>query len=511
MTLLGRRGECEALDRVLADALAGRSRVLVLRGDAGAGKSALLGYVAERAAGCHVAAAAGVESEMELPFGGLHQLCARMLGDLDRLPAPQRSALATVFGRDAGPAPGPFLAGLATLTLLAEVAERQRLVCIVDDAQWLDATSAQILAFVARRLLAERIAFVCAARTGIGDGVFDGLPVLAIGGLGDGDARALLLRNMHGPLDAAVFEQIITESHGNPLALIELPRTWQGAEVAGGFGLPADRRVDSRIEHSYATRLNELPADTQLLVLTAAAEPLGDPVVLQRAAETLGLEMAAAGPAVDAGLLKLAGRVEFAHPLVRSAAYRSAAADDRHRAHRALAEATDGDRDPDRRAWHRARATRGPDEEIAAELEHSAGRAQARGGVAAAAAFLERATALSPDPRTRARRALEAADAKELAGAPEAASTLLAVALDGPLDERDSALAQRLTGQIALDLRRVGEAVPSLLDAARRLESIEPDVARDAYLEAIRAGQIGGRFGRAPSPRRRLGSRRAAP
>jgi AAA ATPase domain len=495
MTLLGRRGECEAIDGVLADALAGRSRVLVLRGEAGAGKSALLRYVAERAAGCHVAAAVGVESEMELPFGGLHQMCAAMLSDLDRLPTPQRAALETVFGRDAGPAPAPFLVGLATLTLLAQVAERQPLVCIVDDAQWLDATSAQILGFVARRLLAERIAFLCAARTGIGDGVFDGLPALPIDGLGDSDARALLRANVRGPLDAAVSQQIIAESHGNPLALIELPRTWHGADLAGGFALPASRRVDSRIEQSYANRLLELPADTQMLVLAAAAEPLGDPVLLQRAAETLDLDMAAAGPAVDAGLLALGGRVEFAHPLARSAAYRSAARDDRHRVHRALAEATDPQRDPDRRAWHRARATRGPDEDVAAELERSAERAQARGGVAAAAAFLERAVALSPDPGTRAGRALNAADAKELAGAPQAASTLLAVALDGPLDERESALAQRLKGQIDLDLRRIGEAVPALLEAAGRLESIEPDVARNTYLEAMRAAHINGRFG----------------
>ena len=384
MPLLGRRGECEALDGVLADALAGRSRVLVLRGEAGAGKSALLGYVAERAVGCHVAAAIGVESEMELPFGGLHQLCAPMLGDLDRLPTPQRDALATVFGRDAGPAPDPFLVGLATLTLLAEVAERQPLVCVVDDAQWLDATSAQILGFVARRLLAERIAFVCAARTGIGDGVFDGLPALPIGGLGDSDARALLEANVHGAVDAAVFERIIAESHGNPLALIELPRTWHDADLAGGFGLPASRPVHSQVEQSYAQRLLVLPLETRLLVLAAAAEPSGDPVLLQRAAEILGLDMAALGPAMDTGLLDLAGRVEFAHPLARSAAYHSGAIDDRHRVHRALAEATDPERDPDRRAWHRARATRGPDEEVAVELECSADRAQARGGLAAA-------------------------------------------------------------------------------------------------------------------------------
>ena len=495
MTLLGRRAECEALDGVLADALAGRSRVAVLRGDAGAGKSALLAYVSERVEGWHVARAVGVQSEMELAYSGLHQLCAPLLDRLDRLPDPQRNALATVFGRDTGPGPDRFLVGLSTLTLFAEVAEEQPLVCIVDDAQWLDDVSAQILGFVARRLLAERIALVCAARTGTGEDVFDGLPELSIDGLEDSDARALLLENVHGPLDAAVCEQIIAESHGNPLALLELPRTWNTGELAGGFGLPASHAVVSKIEQSYAKRLVQLPAETQLFVLTAAAEPLGDPVLLHRAAETLGLERTASGPAVDARLLELAGRVEFAHPLVRSAAYGSAAAGDCHRVHRALAEATDPERDPDRRAWHRGRATPGPDEDVAAELERSAGRAQARGGLGAAAAFLERAAMLSPEPRKRALRALAAAEAKQLAGAPRAASTLLASAVDGSLDERESAMAQRLQGQIALDLRRGGEAVPLLLDAAGRLESVEPGLARETYLEGLRAASIGGRLG----------------
>ena len=326
-----------------------------------------------------------------------------------------------MFGRSAGPAPDRFLVGLATLTLFAEVAEQQPLACVVDDAQWLDHASAQILGFVARRLFAERIAVVCAARTGVGDDVLAGLPALPVPGLGDSDARALLLANVPGPLDAAVCDQIIKESHGNPLALLELPRTWNVAGLAGGFGLPSSQPVAGRIEQSYVRRLQLLPSDTQLLVLTAAAEPLGDPVLLHRAAGTLGIDIAAAGPAQDGGLLALGGRVEFAHPLVRSAAYRSAAADDRHRVHRALADATVAETDPDRRAWHRARATPGPDEEAAAELERSAGRAQARGGVAAAAAFLQRSVELTVDPARRAERALAAARASFQAGAFEAA------------------------------------------------------------------------------------------
>jgi DNA-binding CsgD family transcriptional regulator len=494
MKLLGRRAECEVLDGVLADALAGRSRAVVLRGEAGAGKSALLGYVSDRVDGWRVGKAIGVESEMELPYSSLHQLCAAMSDRLDHLPEPQRDALATVFGLSAGPAPDRFLVGLATLTLFADVAEEQPLICIVDDAHWLDDASAQILGFVARRLLAERIALVCAARAGSGDDVLAGLPALPIAGLDDSDARALLRQNVQGPFDAAVGEQIIAESHGNPLALLELPRTWNATDVAGGFAVLSSQPVMSKIEESYAKRLSLLSPETRLLVLAAAAEPLGDPLLLRRAVEILGLNMDAAGPAVDAGLLAIGARIQFAHPLVRSAAYHSAAADDRHHAHRALAEATDAERDPDRRAWHRARATRWPDEEVAAELVRSAGRAQARGGLAAAAAFLERAAALSPDPSVRARRALEAAAAKELAGAPQAASTLLTAALDGPLDERESALAQRLKGQIALDRMRLGEAVPTLLEAAGRLESIEPGAARDTYLEAIRSAQIAGRM-----------------
>ena len=489
--LLGRRSECEALDRLLADALAGWSRVTVLRGEAGVGKSALLGYLSGRVTGWHVARAVGVESEMELAYAGLHQLCAPMLDHLGRLPAPQRDALAMVFGRSAGAAPDRFLVGLATLTLFAEVAEQQPLACIVDDAQWLDHASAQILGFVARRLLAERIAVVCAARTGIGDDVLAGLPELSIRGLGDSDARALLLANVPGPIDAAVCDQIVKESHGNPLALLELPRTWNIADLAGGFGLPGSQPVAGRIEQSYVRRLQLLPSDTQLLVLMAAAEPLGDPVLLHRAAGTLGIDLAAAGPAQDGGLLELGGRVEFAHPLVRSAAYRSAAANDRYRVHRALADATVAETDPDRRAWHRARATPGPDEEVAAELERSAGRAQARGGVAAGAAFLQRSVALTVDPARRAERALAAAQASFQAGAFEAALGLLAAAEAGPLDAFQLARVDLLRGHIALALGS-SNAASLLRGAASRLEPFDLDLARETYLIAWDAAVIAG-------------------
>ena len=386
--LVGRRSECEELEGIVRDVPAGHSRVVVLRGEAGAGKTALLRYLADRVSDWCVTRAVGVESEMELPYAGLHQLCAPLLDGLDGLPVPQRDALSTVFGRSAGAAPDRFLVGLATLTLFAEMAERRPLVCIVDDAQWLDQASAQLLGFVARRLLAERIAIVCAARTGIGDDVLAGLPTLVIGGLAESHARALLLEHVHGPLDVAVCDQIVKESRGIPLALLELPRTWETGQPAGGFGLAGSQPVAGKIEQSYRQRLIALPPDTRLLVLAAAAEPLGDRGLLHRAAENLGLDLAAAEPALNAALLHIGGRVEFTHPLVRSVAYRSAAADDRYRVHRALAESTDAAADPDRRAWHRACGEPGLDEEVAAELELSAGRAQARGGLPASAAFL---------------------------------------------------------------------------------------------------------------------------
>jgi DNA-binding NarL/FixJ family response regulator len=491
-SLLGREQDCELLEQLLIDAVAGRSQVIVLRGEPGVGKSALLGQLSDRAVGWHVARAVGVESEMELGYSGLHQLCAPLLDLVDRLPVPQRDALATVFGQIAGAAPERFLVGLATLTLLAEAAERQPLLCIVDDAQWLDSASAQILGFVARRLVVERVTIACAARVGIGDHVLAGLPELAIGGLNESDARALLLRNVYGPLDAAVCDQILAESHGNPLALLELPRTWNTAELAGGFGLPGDRPVVGKIEQSFAHRLQRLPPDTRLLVLTAAAEPLGDVELLHRSCATLGVDMTAASPAVDAGLFRVASRVEFAHPLVRSAAYRSADAADRQRVHRALAEATDGDTDPDRRAWHRARAAAGPGEQVAAELERSAGRARARGGIAAAAAFLQRSVALTVDPAKRAERALAAAQASLQAGRFDEALGLVATAQTGPLDEHQAAVVALVVGQVAFASAHGREAPQLLLNAASQLERLDMDLARETYLSAWVAAVFAG-------------------
>jgi DNA-binding CsgD family transcriptional regulator len=447
------------------------------------GKTALLDYLAEQASGCRVARASGVESEMELAFSGLHQLLAPMLARLERLPAPQGEALVTAFGLSSGAAPDRFLVGLATLSLLAEVAEEHPLLCLVDDEQWLDRASAQVLAFVARRLEAESVGLVFAAR--VPSDELAGLPELVVEGLGEADARALLAAALSGPLDARVRDRIVAETPGNPQALLELSRGLTPAELAGGFALPDALPLSGRIEASFRRRLEILPEETRSLLLVAAAEPVGDPMLVWRAAERLGIGTQAGIPAAEAGLLEVGARVRFRHPLVRSAAYRSASLPQRQDVHRALADVTDSELDPDRRAWHRAHATPGPDEEVAAELERSAGRAQARGGLAAAAAFLERAALLTPQPDRRARRLLAAARAKRDAGALDAALGLLVAVEGGPLDALSAAEVEHLRGQIALAQRRGGEAGRLLLSAAKRLEPLDAALARETHLEAL--------------------------
>ena len=411
----------EALDALIAGARAGRSGVLVLRGEAGIGKSALLEYVLASATGCATTRTAGVEAEMELAFAGLQQLCAPFLDRLERLPDPQHEALGKAFGLYRGDPPDRFRIGLAVLGLLADAAEGRPLLCVVDDAQWLDRASVQTLGFVARRLLAESVAFVFAVReTGVEDDL-KGLPELLVGGLVNGDARALLEAGVAGRIDEQVRDRIVAETRGNPLALLEMPRGLTPDALAGGFGSPGAAALPTRIEATFWRRVSGLPQATRRLLLVAAADPLGDPLLVGRAAEHLGIETGAAGPAVAAGLLEIGWRVRFQHPLVRSAVYQGSSLQDRREAHRALADATDPDIDPDRRAWHRAHATAGPDEAVAAALERSADRARERSGLAAAAAFLERAAELTVEPARRSRRALAAARSKHEAGAPERA------------------------------------------------------------------------------------------
>jgi DNA-binding CsgD family transcriptional regulator len=494
LDLFGRRAECEALDAVLHSARTGQSRVLVLRGEPGVGKTALLDYVARSAEGCIVARAAGVESEMELAFSGVHQLCAAMLASAEQLPRLQRDALWVAFGRSEGVAPDRFLVGLALLSLLSEVADAQPLICLVDDAQWLDRESLQCLAFVARRLLAEPIALVLALREPLTVQEFAGLPELVLSGLGDQDARRLLASAIQGRMDEQVQERLVADSRGNPLALLEWHRWIAPADLAGGFGLPDAGRLESRLERGFYRRLQVLPPETQQLLLAAAAEPVGDVAILWRAAERLGISQTAAAPAIASGLIDFGTRVRFRHPLVRSAVYRAASVAERQRVHRALADATDLDLDPDRRAWHLAHAATGPDEGVASELERSADRARGRGGVAAAAAFLARAAELTPDPARRGIRALAAAEAKLHAAAPDGASELLAAAEMCPLEELDRARLELIRARIEFTRTRGGEAPMMLVEAARRLESLDVNLARETYLEALGAAIFAGRL-----------------
>jgi DNA-binding CsgD family transcriptional regulator len=490
--LVDRRTERSAIDALIASARGGAGSALVLRGEPGIGKTVLLDYAVESASGFRIARAGGVESEMELAFAALHQLCAPMLDRLVRLPGPQRDALGVAFGLRAGEAPDRFLVGLAVLSLLAEVAAEQPLLCVVDDAQWLDRASARALAFAARRLLAEPVAVIFAAREP--DEEFTGLPERLVQGLEDTDARTLLSSFLRVPLDEQVRERILAEMRGNPLALMELPRGLTPEELAGGFGVLSAPALPARIEQTFLRRYDALPPTARQLLLVVAAEPTGDPMLVWRAAGRLGIRPDAAVAAEADGLLVLGAPVTFRHPLVRSAVYRAAAPQERRTAHRALAEATDPEADPDRRAWHLAEAAPGPDEEAAAELERSAGRARARGGVAAAAAFLERAVALTLEPTLRADRALAAADAKLQVGAFEAALGLLATAEAGPLDERQRARADLLRGQIAFVFRRGMDAPLLMLKAARQFEPLDAETARATYLEALSTAVYAGRL-----------------
>src|SRR3954471_14562579 len=490
--LVGRAGERRRLDRLLEDVRGEQSAVLVVRGETGVGKTALLHYCAQQASGVRVARIAGVESEMELAFAGLHQLCAPMLDRAGALPAPQRAALGVALGRATGPAPDRFLVALAALSLLSEVAAERPLLCLVDDAQWLDAASGQVLGFVARRLLAESVGIVFAVRDPGEEAELAGLPQLPLGGLPEEEARALLATVIPGRLDERVRDRLVAETRGNPLAILELPRALSATHLPGGFGFENAYPLPGRIEESFLRRLESLPKEARLLLLVAAAEPVDDPLLVWRAAEQLGIGLSAAAADATEGLLSIGERVVFRHPLVRSAVYRSATVQERRAVHLALAEATDRDADPDRRAWHLASAAAGPDEQVALELERSAGRAQARGGLAAAAAFLQRAVALTADSARRADRALAAAEASLQAGAFEAARRLLATAEGGPIDELQRARLDLLRAEAAYAESRGSEAPALLLRAAKTLDPLDPKLARDTYLDAWSAALFAG-------------------
>jgi DNA-binding CsgD family transcriptional regulator len=498
---LNRTSEREVLDRLLEDAREGQSAVLVIRGEAGIGKTALLRYAARHVSGFRVAQVTGVQAEMELPFAGTHQLCAPLLDRLGALPQPQQDALNVALGLAPGEVPDRFRVGLAVLGLLSAASEERPLLCVVEDAQWLDAASGMILGFVARRLLAESVAILVSVREPNTRHDFDGLPELLLRGLAEEDARTLLARAVPGPLDDPVRDRIVAETRGNPLALLDLPGSMSAAELAGGFELPPSTDLPRHLEDHYLQRAAELPEGTQRLLLLAAAEPIGDATLVWRAAHAVGIERAALAPAEDAQLVEVGARVRFRHPLVRSAIYRAAVLSERRAAHRALAAATDSETDPDRRAWHRAQAAVGVDEEVAVELERSADRARGRGGAAAAAAFLAHAAELTPDPAERGRRALAAAQAKFEAAASDAALDLLATAELAPLDELQRAGLERLRAEIAFARTRGGDAPALLLEAARRLEPLDAALARETHLEAMAAAMFAGRLGDKPSVR----------
>jgi len=499
VTIRGRQAEHLAVERLLTRARGGHSGTLVVHGEAGIGKTELLKYARDTASGFRTVHTVGVESEIGFAFAGLHQLCAPLLDRLSALPEPQRDAMAVALGHRTGEAPDPFLVGVAALGLFAEAAEDEPLLCIVDDAHWLDAVSAQVLVFVARRVQAERLALVFGVRDqvpALGTAkTFAGLTDLPLEGLANADARALLDSAMHAPLDDRVRERILAEAQGNPLALLELSRHATRAGHAGGFGMLNALSVPDRIEESFQRRAADLPSTTQTMMLVAAADPVGDAALLWRAADCLGIDADAIAPAEAAGLLEVGDRVRFSHPLVRSAIYWTAEPAERRRAHGALAETTDPRADPDRRAWHRAQATLRTDEAVALELERSAGRARARGGLAAAAAFLERASALTPDPADRTRRALAAAQTKHEAGASGAALQLLTAAATGPLNALQRAQSQLLRAQIEFVRTRSSDVPKMLLDAAKTLAPLEPAQSRDTYLQAIEAAIHAGPLG----------------
>lgn len=507
--LIGRTNGCKVLDNLLAGARKSQGDAIVLHGEPGIGKTALIEHAIASAVDFEVLHTVGNEAEMELPYAAFHELCRPAMGAVGNLPEPQRNAVEVVLGVCEGGAPDRLFVALALLNLLSELGSKRPVLCVVDDAQWLDTSSAQAIAFAARHVSKDAVAFLFGART-LTDEV-RGLPELSIAGLGDRDARRLLATAVPDRLDDRVVDRVVAETHGNPLALLDLPRGLTPSQLAGGFGLPVSVTLAGQIEESYRRRLAKLPPDSRRLLLIAAADPTGNTEIIWRAADKLGIAEDAAETIENDGLVDFSDGVVFRHPLVRSAAYKTASPKSRREAHHALADATDDRVDPDRRAWHRAQATLRPDDDVATELEASAERAQARGGFAAVGAFLERSVALTVDPRRRAVRALRAAEAKRLTGALDSAAGLAAVAERGPLDDLQRAKLDTLLGQIAFARNRGHDASPLMLRAANRLEQIDPELARDAYLDALTAASFSGRLARDASVQVVATAARAAP
>ncbi|MFC6083991.1 helix-turn-helix transcriptional regulator [Sphaerisporangium aureirubrum] len=489
--LRGRQHERDRLDQALRHVRSGESAVLVLRGEAGVGKTTLLHYVESQAVRCRVARITGVESEIDLPFAALHQLCGPLLASADALPMPQQHALNVTFGHAAGAAPDKLVLGLAVLSLLADAASEQPLVCLIDDAQWLDVASRQVLGFVARRLLGESVLLLFAVREPNPDTLLAGLPALTVGGLEDADARALVIATTPGHFDDRILDRIVVETRGNPLALLELSRSSR-AELLGGFALPSVGT--DALQDRYEQRIRALPEPTQRLLLLAAADPTGDAALLWRAAQDLGLGPQTAAPAEKVQLVEIGRSVRFRHPLVRSAAYAAGGIEDRRAVHRALADALDAGNDRQRRAWHLAAAAAGPDDRLATELADVAQDAQSRGGIAAAAALLRRSAELTTDHRLGVERTLSAAEAYLDAGDFASALGLLARAEALSADDLQGARIDVIRGLTDRAARSGREAPATLLRAARRLQPLDSRFARLTFLDAWGAALVAGRL-----------------
>jgi DNA-binding CsgD family transcriptional regulator len=484
--LVDRARERAALDNLLDAVRRGLSATLVLRGEAGIGKTALLESAINSANDFRVVRALGIESEMELGFAGLHQLVVPFLSALERLPAAQHHALASAFGLVAGGPPDRFQVGLATLTLLADAAAEVPLLCVVDDTQWLDLESADVLCFVARRLYADRIAFLFAVREPVERRVsLAGLPEMHIGGLTGNDAHTLVASVATGPVDSQVSQRIIAETQGNPLAILELTAELTPRQLSSTLLLPNPLPIGNRLQQRFIRQMKGVPATTQTLLLLAAAEPSGDAVVLWRAARALKLDRRAVAPAEANRLLVVGPHVAFRHPLIRSAIYYGAPAAERRRIHEVLAAATDPTIDPDRHAWHRAAAAVEPDEDVAAELAQCGQRAQRRGSYSSAASFLSRAAELTPDPGRRAQRLLAAAEGALMAGAPDRAQGLLDEAIPELRDPLQRAVARSLDGGVRLALGQGGQTPSILLEAARSMRPFDIRLARQTLLGAL--------------------------
>src|SRR6516165_6423922 len=486
--LVDRSDECRSLERLLDTVREGMSQTLVIRGEPGIGKTVLLDYVTASAADFRIERVVGIESEMEFGFATLHQLLMPFLAGLEDLPQPQRDALGSAFGLVSTDRDNRFLVALGTLSLLASAAIDQPILCVIDDAQWLDRESAEILAFVARRLHADRVALVFAVRESDGKRtILDDLPQLELSGLPDAEAGELL-KTVAGPIARRVGDRLVAETGGNPLALIELGRELTPGQFEDEPGWPGPPLpVSRRLQELFLRQVRGLPDETQRLLLLAAAERFGDRDLLWRAAASQRIGLDAAEPAVVQQLMTIQPRIGFRHPLIRSAVYHGASGAERRAAHQALADALDLERDRDRRAWHRAAAALGPNEELAADLSHSAAQATSRGGYAAAATLLGLAVEATPDPVRRAERLLDAAEAELIAGSPGTARDLVRQAQPRLREPVRRAQALRLEGAIQFALGEGDQAPQTLVRAAQAFEPVDVGTSRDTMLEALEA------------------------